>query len=137
MSSILTAARLDEFVAETVVGNELIPGLAPGAAIKDPTHPCAGAVARKHSHFFTADGEFGSKDFRAQQVDDGTWTFEGDKLVINHQPFGYAIDGDRLTLTPPPVDISLCATKECRFTAAWVLMVAMPGTTWTKGIIAP
>ena len=48
-----------------------------------------------------------------------------------------AIVGDELTLTPPKVDISKCADKECRFKAAWVLMVAMPGQTWTRGIIAP
>lgn len=128
--SMLEAAKLDEFVAESVVGNGLVPS-------SDPAHPCQGSVQQRHSHFFTADGKFGSKDFHAQQVDDGTWRIEGDKLVINDQPFGYAIDGDQLTLTPPTVDISACATKECRFAAAWVLMAAMPGSTWTKGIITP
>ena len=43
--------------------------------------------------------------------------------------------GDELTFQPPNVDISGCTTKECRFTATWVLMVAMPGTTWTRGEI--
>jgi hypothetical protein len=135
--SMLKAAKLDEFVAEAVVGNGLIPGVFTESELKDPAHPCDEAVQQRHSHFFTAAGVFGSKDFHAQQVDDGTWKIEGDKLVINDQAFGYAIDGDQLTLTPPTVDISTCSTKECRSTAVWVLMVAMPGTTWTKGIITP
>ena len=40
------------------------------AQLKDPAHPCVGAVQQRHSHFFTRDGQFGSKDFRATQVDD-------------------------------------------------------------------
>jgi hypothetical protein len=135
--SMLEAAKLDEFVLESVVGNGLIPGVDTPAQVKDPAHPCVGAVQQRHSHFFTKDGQFGSKDFTASQVDDGTWKIEGDKLVINDQPFGFKIAGDELTLTPPKVDISKCADKACRFKAAWVLMVAMPGQTWTRGIITP
>jgi hypothetical protein len=108
-----------------------------GGKLKDPTHPCVGAVQQRHSHFFTAAGAFGSKDARGYQVDDGKWQIKGDKLVIEDQPFGFDIQGDELTLTPPKVDISKCTTKECRFTAAWVLMVAMPGQTWTRGTISP
>ena len=135
--SMLKAAKLDEFVLESVVGNGLIPGVDTPAQIKDPSHPCIGAVQQRHSHFFTRAGQFGSKDFHASQVDDGTWKIEGDKLVIGDQPFGFEIAGDELTLTPPKVDISKCADKECRFKAAWVLMVAMPGQTWTRGILTP
>ncbi len=58
-----------------------------------------------------------------------------DIVVINDQSFRFSVDGDELTLEPPPVDISACTTQECRFMAAWVLMVAMPGTTWTRGTI--
>src|SRR4051812_31602211 len=32
--------------------------------------PCRGAVRRRHSHFFRADGQFGSVDYNDQQVDD-------------------------------------------------------------------
>jgi hypothetical protein len=135
--SMLEAAKLDEFVLESVVGNGLIPGVDTPAQVEDPAHPCVGAVQQRHSHFLTKDGQFGSKDFTASQVDDGTWKIEGDKLVINDQPFGFKIAGDELTLTPPKVDISNCADKACRFKAAWVLMVAMPGQTWTRGIITP
>jgi len=135
--SMLKAAKLDEFVIESVVGNGLIPGVDTPGQLKDPAHPCVGAVPQRHSHFFTRGGQFGSKDFHASQVDDGTWKIEGDKLVIGDQPFGFKIVGDELTLTPPKVDISKCADKECRFKAAWVLMVAMPGQTWKRGIITP
>lgn len=131
----LNDAGLDEFALESVWGNGLIPGVTTEAGIKDPSKPCDDAVQRKHSHFFTADGQFGSKDFDGNQVDDGTYTVDGDVLTIADGRFHFTIDGDKLTLQPEPVDISGCTTKECRFLAAWVLMVAMPGTTWTRGTI--
>lgn len=63
-------------------------------------------------------------------------TLEGDDvIVINRSRFTYAIVGDELSLEPEPVDTSACTPEECRFEAAWVLMVAMPGTTWTLGEI--
>jgi hypothetical protein len=134
--SMLRGAKLEEFLADAIYGNELVPGHPQASALADPKYPCEGAVQRKHSHFFTASGQFGSKDFNGQQVDDGTYKLEGeDGLVINGSRFTYEIHGDALSLEPEPVDISGCATKDCRFTAAWVLMVAMPGTTWTRGTI--
>jgi hypothetical protein len=134
--SMFHEAGLDEFTLETVYGNGLVPGVTTEAGPKDPTKPCDGAVERKHSHFFTADGAFGSKDFNGQTVDGGTYSLEGDgAIVINSMPFHYQVDGDTLTLQPDPVDISACTQKECRFYAAWVLMVALPGTTWTRGEI--
>jgi hypothetical protein len=134
--AMLRDAGLEEFMADAVYGNELVPGDPQASGLKDPTHPCDGAVRRAHSHFFTAAGEFGSKDFRGQRVDDGTYTLEGtDGIVINGKRFKYEINGDQLSLEPEPVDVSACTTKECRFDATWVLMVAMPGTTWTRGEI--
>jgi hypothetical protein len=137
--AILADAGLDEFLADAVYGNGLIPGVDPGTAtLKDPSKPCDGAVERQHSHFFTADGEFGSRDFDGNRVDDGTYTLEGDdSIVISGKRFTYEIQGNELSLEPEPVDISACTTKECRFGATWVLMVAMPGTTWTRGEITP
>lgn len=135
--TLLTDAGLDEFLADAVYGNGLAPG-DPNAEVSDPTTVCEGAVERQHSHFFTADGEFGSRDFHGERVDDGTYRLEDpDVIVINRQRFKYEIDGDQLSLEPEPVDISTCTTKECRFIATWVLMVAMPGTTWTRGEITP
>jgi hypothetical protein len=61
---------------------------------------------------------------------------EGDDvIVINGSRFTYAIVGDELSLEPEPVDTSTCTTKECRFEATWVLVVAMPGMTRTRGEI--
>lgn len=129
----LTDAKLVEFLADPL--EQLVPG-DPDVAAADPATACDGAVQREHSHFFTAAGGFGSKDFHGQRVDDGSYTLEGeDRIVINGQTFTYEIDGDELSLEPEPVDISSCTTKECRFTATWVLMVAMPGTTWKRGEI--
>ena len=136
---ILTDSGLEEFLGDAIYGNGLVPGVDPSTTtVEDPAHVCDDAVPRAHSHFFTAGGQFGSKDFNGQQVDDGSYRLEGDDvIVINDQPFHYTINGDELTLEPPTVDISTCTTKECRFTATWVLMVSMPGTTWTRGEIPP
>jgi hypothetical protein len=134
--SMLREAGLEEFLADAVYGNGLVPGDPAASGLKDPSHPCDGAVQRQHSHFFTESGEFGSKDFNGQRVDDGTYTLEGtDVIVINGKRFKYSIAGDKLSLEPEPVDISACTTKECRFDATWVLMVAMPGMPWTRGEI--
>ena len=134
--SMLREAGLEEFLADAVYGNGLVAGDPAASGLKDRAHPCEGAVQRQHSHFFSASGEFGSKDFNGQRVDDGTYTLEGDDvIVINGKRFKYSIAGDKLSLDPEPVDISACTTKECRFEATWVLMVAMPGMAWTRGEI--
>ena len=136
ITSLLGEAGLDEFLLEAVYGNGLVPGATKEADLKDPTQPCVGAVQRAHSHFFTAAGGFGSRDFNGQQVDEGGYRIEGDDLIdINGSKFRFHIDGDELTLEPEPVDISQCTDKMCRFEASWVLMVAMPGTTWKRGTI--
>ncbi|HEV8281691.1 MAG TPA: hypothetical protein VGQ02_07540 [Candidatus Limnocylindrales bacterium] len=132
--TMLTGAGLTEFVAEAVYGNGLVAADPHASGLKDQTHPCDGTVQRQHSHFFTASGEFGSKDFNGQRVDDGSYTLEGDDVVvINGKRFTYQINGDELSLEPEPVDVSGCTDRECRFGATWVLMVAMPGSTWTRG----
>ena len=134
--AILQGAGLDEFLADAINGNQLVPGASPEAALGDPARPCAGAIPRAHSHVFTADGRFASRDFNGQEVDSGTYVIQGgDTVVINKVPFGFRVVGDELTLVPKPVDVSACTTKECRFAATWVLMVAMPGTSWTRGTI--
>lgn len=135
--SMLKEAGLDDdYIAEQVNGNGLVPGVDAESDLLDPSDPCAEAVPRQHSHFFTAEGFFGSKDFLGQQVDDGGWRVEGDDvLVINGTPFRFRIDGDELTLEPPEVDTTDCGAPDCQFLATWVRMVAMPGTTWTRGTI--
>ena len=134
--SLLKGAKLDDLAAASVVDAGLVPGIDTPAQLKDPTHPCVGASDQHFSHFFAADGSFGSKNGRALQVDTGTWTLQDGKVVINDQPFGFSVVGDQLTLTPPPVEAS-CKTVKCRTAAAWAIVVAMQGSTWTKGIITP
>ena len=134
--TMLRAAGQEEFLPDAIYGNGLLPGDPQASALTNPKHPCDGAVQRKHSHFFTASGEFGSKDYSGERVDKDTYTLEGaDVIVINDQRFHYRISGDQLSLDPEPVDISGCSTRECRFMATWVLMVAMPGMAWTRGEI--
>jgi hypothetical protein len=135
--SALKDAKLDASINEAIVSRGLIPDVAAGGAPKDPAHPCAGAVQQRSSLFFTRTGAFGSKDARGFQVDTGIWQMKGDRLVINDQSFGFDVKGDALTLTPPKVDSATCTTRDCRTTAAWALLVAMPGMTWARGSITP
>lgn len=96
--------------------------------IEDRAHPCAGAVPRKHSHFFTADGRFGSRDANGQQVDDGKYRLVGDAFVIDGVTFHYTIRGNAaLSISP---DIPDCAPS-C-FEAGWSIAVAYPGYTWHR-----
>ena len=77
------------------------------AQLEDPKHPCQRAVPIKHSHFFTAEGLFGSRDAEGNQVDDGSYRLVGDdRFVIGKEfedgvTFHYRIeDGDTLYLDP-------------------------------------
>jgi hypothetical protein len=81
-----------------------------------------------HSHFFTADGQFGSRDADGNQVDDGRYTLVGDdQVVIGGVTFQYSITGDQLALRPT---IPSCR-PEC-FEAQWSVSVAYPGYTWQR-----
>ena len=59
----------------------------------------------RHSHFFTAEGQFGSRDQDGAQVDDGTYRIvdEGTFVVSKEFPdvtFHYEIEGDSITFEP-------------------------------------
>jgi len=58
---------------EFVAGNSFVPGVTSADQISDPTNPCKGAVPRRHAHFFTKSGAFGSLDWRGRRVDDGMY----------------------------------------------------------------
>ena len=132
--TLLRDAGHDEFIAEQVF--ELVPGLGSPEDLEGRADICEGAEQHEHSHFFTADGMFGSRDHRGQQVDEGTYELVGDDVVvINRETFHYRIDGDSLYLTPDPVDTSDCTSRMCRFEPVWVLTVAMPGMPWERGSI--
>jgi hypothetical protein len=121
-------AGLHGALLETIAGDGWIPGVTKVSQIKDRAHPCVGSVDRKHSHFFTADGQFGSRDANGKQVDDGKYQLAGDAFVIDGVTFHYVITGnDTLSITP---EIPKCAPF-C-FEAGWSVAVAFPGYTWHR-----
>ena len=135
IAALLHDAGLDVFIRPTIVGNGLLPGVDDPEDVRDFEHPCLGAIELAHSHFFTADGLFGSRDQNGQQVDDGTWT-SVDKTTfrIGDGPtdlFRYEIIGDELTMEP--LTLEPCAPNPAEWCqAGWKLMVAMPGMPWTR-----
>jgi hypothetical protein len=131
----LEAAGLGQFAAEHAAGEGWLPGVTSPDDIKDPDRPCRGAVALKHTHFFTADGLFGSRDDRGDQVDDGTYkVLDEDTIVISKEfgdvTFNYRIEGDGDTLLLDPV-LPKCSKSGC-FAAQWAVAVAYPGLTWRR-----
>ena len=135
IAALLHDAGLDVFIRPTIVGNGLLPGVDDPEDVRDFEHPCLGAIELAHSHFFTAAGLFGSRDQNGQQVDDGTWTSVDDATFrIGDRPtdlFRYAIVGDELTMEP--VSLEPCSPNPADWCqAGWKLMVAMPGTAWTR-----
>jgi hypothetical protein len=78
----MNKAELHDALLQFIAEDGWIPGVTRVKQIEYPTHPCKGAVARKHSHFFTADGAFGSRDDNGKQVDDGSYRLVGDDTVV-------------------------------------------------------
>jgi hypothetical protein len=119
-------------VPEVLAEDGWIPGVDDPRQI-DTRHPCRGAVARLHSHFFTADGQFGSRDATGEQVDDGRYRLVGDDRFIigagdrNDVTFHYTVTGDTLRLTP---EIPACR-PDC-FPAVWSVAVAYDRYTWHR-----
>lgn len=129
LERVMTKAGLRAALLESIAGDAWIPGVTQVDQIKDPAHPCRGSVARKHSHFFTEDGQFGSLDSQGQQVDDDAYRLQGDgTVVIGKVTFHYRITGGgTLWLTPV---IPKCAPS-C-FEAGWSVAVAYPGYAWHR-----
>jgi hypothetical protein len=124
---VLRAAHLGTALPDSIAGDGWVPGVTEASQV-DPRHPCRGAVARVHSHFFTADGQFGSRDADGNQVDDGSYTLVGDdQVVVGGVTFHYTIAGDQLALLPT---IPSCRPR-C-FEAQWSVQVAFPGYTWQR-----
>jgi hypothetical protein len=128
LERLMTDAGLNDALLESIAGDGWIPGVTKVSQIKDRAHPCVGAVDRKHSHFFTAEGLFGSRDAHGQQVDDGHYQLVGDAFVIDGVVFHYMITGsDTLSITP---ETPTCAPA-C-FEAGWSISVAYPGYAWHR-----
>ncbi|MEA2136603.1 MAG: hypothetical protein QOC68_4513 [Solirubrobacteraceae bacterium] len=122
-----------------LAGNGYVPGTPEEIARR--RNPCEGAVARRHSHFFRADGQFGSVDFDNNQVDNGPWRLANARtLQIGSPPeavgtFRIRIRDGRLRLTPR---ITAAQKREAlahplEFSSAgWMVAVAFPGHTWQR-----
>lgn len=133
LATALDDAGLEAAVLDSVAGNAFVPGVTrPGQL--DPAHPCAGAVPRRHSHFFTAAGRFGSLDWSGKRVDDGTYRIgENHSVTIGNADarvrFRYRIvNGTTLMLTPV---LPACVARTC-FAAVWGVSVAYPGKPWKR-----
>lgn len=132
----LEAEGLDAFVLDVAAS------FIPSGQVADPEDPCEESVPLRHSHFFTADGRFGSRDGRGNQVDDGTYQlidqrtilipreFEerGEKLDVT---FHFTIEGDTILFEPVIPD----CRPEC-FAATWSVTVAYPDHPWTRVDVA-
>ena len=128
--SIMTAAGMPEQGLLNVAESGTLAGVSRVDQIKDPERPCDGAVDQRHSHFFTADGRFGSRDMHDVQVDDGQWRLvDADTFTINGTAFDFQVDGDELRMEA--VDVGSCPSPDKWCPEAWKLMVAMPGMGWT------
>jgi hypothetical protein len=94
----------------------------------DSTDLCKGAVEVLHSHFFTANGGFGSHDEKGRQVDDGRYQMVDDN-TISFLPAGdvtvhFNVEGETLmfeVVVPEPCEGS------CREATAWALSAFYPG----------
>jgi hypothetical protein len=129
----LTEAGLGRYAAEHVAGEGWVPGVSDPSELKDPKHPCRGAVPLKHSHFFTANGEFGSKDAQGDTVDDGRFELADERTVIVTKEFGevtfhFVADDEKLVLTPV---LPKCAKDGC-FAAQWAVGMSYPGLEWSR-----
>ena len=130
----LRAAGLAKTAPAILAGNGLVSGTPQQLARK--ANICGGAVPRRHSHFFTAAGEFGSIDYNGQRVDDGTFRILNSTTVrISDGTFRFNIAGKTLTLRPV-----LSATLKRKAlahplkfsTAGWMVAVSMPPGGWKR-----
>jgi hypothetical protein len=120
-----------DFVNETVVGEEMIPGVSDPNDLRDPKRPCLDARSVPHWHFFRADGMFGSLDENREQVDDNSYlVISAHRFQIGDVPFDYTVDGDSLTMNPAALEKNCVHGQWCQ--NIWMLMVSLPGTTWKR-----
>jgi hypothetical protein len=137
----LKVAGLGKTVAQAWVGQTSSTGQSsfkPGSPKPTRTHPCRGAIARLHSHFFTASGQFGSLDWLGGQVDSGPYRIiNSDTVEIGSAKFHFTISdgGTRLMLTPllTSAMIRQADAHPNGFTSAfWAVTVAYAGHTWAR-----
>lgn len=119
-------------LAPSVVG-DYFPDKTPAQLMKKK-NLCSGAQPQPHSHFFTADGKFGSLDQHSQQVDDGTYRLITPATVkINDGLFRFRVQGAGLMLTPVLTKIQKkqALAHPLKFsTAGWMVAVSYVGHSW-------
>jgi len=131
----LHAADLDAVLPSML--EDWFPDSTPGELARK-AKPCQGATPRRpHSHFFTADGQFGSVDQTGQQVDDGPYQVLDDHTVrIGEGSFTYSItDGETLILHPviEAADRRQALAHPLDYnTAGWQAAVAWGGRPWKR-----
>lgn len=120
-------------LAPSVVG-DYFPNTTPARLMKK-TNVCSGAKAQRHSHFFTADGRFGSLDQHGRQVDDGTYRLITPTTVkINNGLFRFRIQNGTLALTPllTKAQKKRALADPLKFsTAGWMVAVSYVGS-WRR-----
>ena len=93
----------------------------------DNTDLCKGATEVLHSHFFTANGGFGSHDEKGRQVDDGSYQIVDNRTITfpsSDVTVHFSIEGDTLmfeVVIPEP------CVGSCREANAWALSAFYPG----------
>lgn len=102
---------------------------------------CRGATPQLHSHFFTADGGFGSLDQNDQQVDDGPYRLVNARtLKIGDEDrgprFRFRIAEDTELTLKPLISARLkrkALADPLEFSSAgWAVAVAYRGHTWDR-----
>lgn len=125
-------AGLQDYLAEWIVGAGF---WSDTRAIPSP-QPCAGTPRQvEHSHFFRADGTWGSRDEHGAQVDDGTYELIDDHtlgfpLESGNFRVTYSISGDSLTITAvsPPTPCN----EACRHDHTYLLSAFYTGDSFRK-----
>jgi hypothetical protein len=123
---------IEDIFPDHLAGNGLVEGSHSESAA--PPDQCDGAVPRLHSHFFTDDGQFASRDWNGAVVDDGTYAFDGSTVQLSTDAgevtLNVEVDGDQLRLAP--VTDTDCTDDACRGLLAYATIVAIPGSTWHR-----
>ena len=98
-----------------------------------------GAVAQRHSHFLSSDGQFGSIDQNEKQVDGVPYRASAGTFYLGdhqEQALTYWIEGgDRLKMTPvisESVKRAALAHPLEYSTASHLVAVALAGQTWKR-----
>lgn len=138
----LKRAGLGATVAQAWVGQTSSTGessFKPGSPKPTLAHPCSGAIPRKHSHFFSTSGRFGSLDWNGGQVDDGPYRIVNTHTVeigMAHVRFRFTIRGGRTLSLSPILTQAMVRQANAhppQFSPAfWAVTVAYAGHAWKR-----